>query len=94
MGLLSKKPDQPEEPASPGLVAWQPNPRDRCDKRWCVAQAYVRTLHGPRHLPLLWCAHHFVELETDLFMGGSRVDDHRDKLRAAEAAFANKKEKP
>lgn len=70
--------DQPVEAAE--KKTWLPLlPIDICDKRRCSAQAYVRVIHQETDNDLVYCKHHYEEVE-DKFGDDWIVMDERAKL--------------
>jgi len=62
---------------------------DRCDK--CGSQAYVRTIIqvADKHLPLMWCAHHYNALEAGLIVSSEYTHDERSKINEGSASASH-----
>lgn len=46
--------------------------QDRCHRRACGAQAFVRSHHGEHDLD--WCLHHYREVEEQLTLSADRIE--------------------
>jgi len=65
---------------------------DRCDTGGCGAEAWVRTESNYSTLQLLWCAHHYNEVEQHFNPATHVITDERPILKAAVHAQANRTE--
>jgi len=59
---------------------WTLTASDRCDVRKCGARAFVRTVDPVTWFDILWCGHHFRQVESKILEREFSVFDERGQL--------------